>query len=48
MSKGFFDLETLELDVLYKIHGIYLGYYYSKKCSDDLVSTIDINDKYNY
>ena len=44
----FFYLETLELVVLYNIHGIYLGYYYSNKCSADLVSTIDINEKYKY
>ena len=44
-QRVFFDLETLELDVLYKIHGIYLDYYCSKKCSADLVSTIKINEK---
>ena len=38
----FFDVETLELDVLYNIHDIYLDYYCSKNCADGLPSTIEI------
>ena len=39
----FFDVETLDLDVLYKTHDIYLDWYCSKNCSDGHPSTIEIN-----
>ena len=39
----FFDVETLELDVLYNIHDIYLDYFCSKHRSDGHPSTLEIN-----
>ena len=43
-KKGvFFDVETLELDVLNKLHDMYLDYDCSNNCSTDPVSEIKSN-----
>ena len=43
-ARGVFDVETLDLDVLYKIHDIHLDNNCSKNCSDGHPSTIEINE----
>ena len=43
-ARGVFDVETLELDVLYKTHDTYLDDSCSQHCSSDPVSEIVINE----